>query len=125
MFHVKHTVKIFLPLLLALSLLAGCSGAVKTEDLAGKRYVYEKDGFGGPFTITLKEDGSFTYYEGMLSSYIGMGDWTVEGDALTLREKDQWFAFRVEEESLVFRKEMSGKFLFIDVEDGEKFTIEE
>ena len=120
----KHFVKNSLCMLLALGLLAGCSGTVRAEDLAGKRYVYEKDGFGGPFTISLEEDGSFTYYEGMLSSYIGMGDWTLEGETLTLREKDQWFAFQVEGESLIFRKEMSGKFLFIDVADGEKFSIE-
>lgn len=80
----KHFVKISLPLLLMLSILGGCSHAVRTEDLAGKNYVYEKDSFGSDFIISLKEDGSFTYYEGALSSYIGTGEWTVEKDTLIL-----------------------------------------
>lgn len=56
----KHPVKISLPLLtlLVLSLLAGCSHSVRAEDLAGNNYIYEKDGFGGPFVISLADDGS-------------------------------------------------------------------
>ena len=52
--------------------LGGCSKTITAEDLAGKTYEYEKEGFGGNFTIQLKEDGTFTYYEGGLSSYIGI-----------------------------------------------------
>ena len=33
-------------------------------------YRYEKEGFGGDFVITLKADGTYTFYEGYLSSYI-------------------------------------------------------
>lgn len=124
----KHFVKISLCLLLIPALLAGCSrvaNTVKAEDLAGKSYVYEKDGFGGDFVISLKEDGSFTYYEGSLSSYIGTGDWTVKGDTLTLQEKTQHVTFRVDGEELIFQYDESGNFLFIDVLDGEKFTAEE
>lgn len=121
----KHLVKKFFCFLLVLATLAGCShatSAVSADDLAGKSYVYEKDGFGGPFTISLEKDGSFTYYEGMLSSYIGMGEWTVEENILTLREKDRRFSFRVDGEELVFRNDESGNFLYVDVLDGEKFT---
>ena len=50
--------------------LGGCSKAITAEDLAGKTYEYEKEGFGGNFTIQLKEDGTFTYYEGGLLSLI-------------------------------------------------------
>lgn len=123
----KHSVKISLCLLLTMSLLAGCAktaSAVKAEVLAGKSYVYEKDGFGGDFVISLKEDGSFTYYEGSLSSYIGTGDWTVEGDTLTLQEKTQHFTFRVDGEELIFQQDERGNFLYVDVLDGEKFTAE-
>ncbi len=36
-------------------------------------YVRDAGGFGGDFTITLRQDGGFKYYEGLLSSYIGSG----------------------------------------------------
>ena len=102
--------------------LGGCSKAITAEDLAGKTYKYEKEGFGGNFTIQLKEDGTFTYYEGGLSSYIGTGDWSLEGETLTLQERTRHFTFQVEGDNLVFQKEDSGEFSYLTVEDGEKFT---
>ena len=69
-----------------------------------------------------KEDGTFTYYEGGLSSYIGTGDWSLEGETLTLQERTRHFTFQVEEDNLVFQKEDSGEFSYLTVEDGEKFT---
>lgn len=122
----KHSVKISLPLALVLSLalLVGCSSTVRSEDLAGKSYVYEKDGFGSDFVINLEEDGSFTYYEGSLSSYIGTGEWTVEKGVLILEEKHRVYTFGVKGEALIFRQEGSGDFLYVDVHDGEKFTAE-
>lgn len=120
----KHSVKISLFLALALVFLAGCSRAVRAEDLAGKNYLYEKDGFGGDFVISLEEDGSFTYYEGALSSYIGAGEWTVKGDTLTLQEKDRVFFFQVKDEDLIFRQEGSGDFIYVDVSNREKFTAQ-
>ena len=56
-------------------------------DVAGKTFVWEKEGAGGDFTITLNEDGTYEYYVGFLSSYIGSGNWTVEGSELTMTEK--------------------------------------
>lgn len=102
--------------------LAGCSKTIRPEDIAGKTYLYEKDGFGGNFTIRLEEDGTFTYYEGFLSSYIGTGDWTLEGDTVTLQEKTRHFCFRVKENDLIFRAEDSGKFTYLTVADGERFS---
>lgn len=121
----KHFVKISLALLLvlALPLLGGCSQSVRAEDLAGKSYLYEKDGFGGSFTISLRKDGSFTYYEGTLSSYIGMGEWRLEGETLILQEKARHFTFQVDGEDLIFRHDESGDFLYVDVSDGEKFFV--
>lgn len=52
-------------------LVSGCSD--HDNNVAGKVYTYEKDGMGGDFSIYIYEDGTFTYYEGMLSSYIGIG----------------------------------------------------
>lgn len=74
-------------LFLALLLLAGCSRQVRPGDIAGKIYRYEKDGVGGSFTIRLEEDGTFTYYEGSLSSYIGVGTWTLEGNTLCITDE--------------------------------------
>jgi len=104
-------------------LLSGCSREVLPEEIAGKTYRYEKEGFGGPFTVRLEEDNSFTYYEGFLSSIIGAGEWSLDGDIVTLREKDRSFSFRVEEDALVFRKMDSDNFTFVDVADGERFPV--
>lgn len=121
----KLSGKRYIPLLALLLLLAGCSSKVREEDIAGKTYCYEKDGFGGPFTIQLEEDGSFTYYEGYLSSYIGTGDWTLEGNVVTLQEKTQNFTFWVKDDSLIFQARNSGEFLYLKVKDGEKFLESE
>lgn len=111
--------------LAAALLLAGCGRGIKAEDIAGRVYCYEKDGFGGDFTIRLEEDGSFTYYEGGLSSYIGNGDWSLEEDVLTLQERTRHFCFRVAEkgEELVFQAEPSGDFTYLKVADGERFSV--
>ena len=116
--------KFLFPLLCALLLFAGCAKKVSAGDIAGKTYVYEKPGFGGNFTVTLDADGSSAYYEGLLSSYIGFGNWELDGDALTVH--DSWngnvYNFRVENGELVFIADGSSAFMFIDVSDGERFS---
>lgn len=88
-------------------------------------YRYEGDGFGGNFTITLRADGSFSYYEGYLSSYIGAGPWSVSGDILTL-EDDSGAAivnrFRMEEDHLIFQAKDSTNFIYVKVPDGAVFS---
>ena len=49
-----------------------------------KLYVWDKPGFGGDFTITLNADGTYSYYAGYLSSYIGVGTWKSENGVLTI-----------------------------------------
>lgn len=100
--------------------------AVGPADLAGRVYQYEKDGFGGDFTIRLEADGSFWYYEGSLSSYIGVGSWALEDGVLTLRDDDQIGfplvnRFEAAEDALIFREEGSRNFIYIKVQDGERF----
>jgi len=92
-------------------------------DLVGKVFVYENEGFGSNFTISLQDGGTFGYYEGMLSSHIGMGTWTVEGDILTLHEDtfDWTFRFRVQDGALHFLREGSDQFMYIKVADGARF----
>ncbi len=115
--------------LLALLLLAGCSRQVRPGDIAGKIYRYEKDGVGGPFTIQLEEDGTFTFHEGSLSSYIGVGTWTLEGNTLCITDEGagkSWKNyFRADEKALTFQAEGSKNFLYRTVADGEKFLAEE
>ena len=136
-------ISLFLIVCLCLTLLAGCGEKQKiytAEDVGGKSYNYEKDGFGGPFTINLFEDGTFQYYEGMLSSYIGMGTWTLEEnnvlcmkDQETVRFSDDSSKvemyvrtnyFKVEEGCLVWLAENSDNFLYVDVEAGDRFLCD-
>lgn len=92
-------------------------------DLSGKVFVYEKEGFGGKFTISLQDDGTFSYYEGLLSSHLGWGTWTVEGDTLTLREDtfSRVFHFRIEDDSLYYIKKSSSPFTYVQLGDNARF----
>ena len=92
-------------------------------DLSGKVFVYEKEGFGGKFTISLQDDGTFSYYEGLLSSHLGWGTWTVEDDTLTLREDtfSRVFHFRIEDDSLYYIKKSSSPFTYVQLADSARF----
>ena len=91
-----------------------------------KVYQYEKEGFGSDFVLTLFPDGTFQYYEGALSSYIGTGNWNREGDILTIYDKMYLKnQFRVDGDALVFLAEGSTNFTYIEVADGERFYLQE
>lgn len=115
--------------ILALGMFAGFACAKKTDDalrktVAGKTFVRENGGFGGDFTITLREDGSYEYYEGFLSSYIGMGTWTVEDGMLILTEQggyDFVYRFTVQDGALVYRTAGSSAFIYVKAADGDRF----
>ena len=115
--------------ILALGILAGFACAKKTDDalrktVAGKTFVRENGGFGGDFTITLREDGSYEYYEGFLSSYIGMGTWTIEDGVLILTEQggyDFVYRFTVQDGALVYRTAGSSAFIYVKAADGDRF----
>ena len=94
-------------------------------DLSGRIYYYEGGGFSGvgDFTLSLHEDGTFGYYEGLLSSHIGLGNWTMEGDTLTLREDtfSRVFRFRIQDNSLYYIKKSSSPFTYVQLEDNARF----
>lgn len=100
------------------------------DGLSERWYVRDKGGFGGDFSIRLEEDGTFQYYAGFLSSYIGMGTWTCDGKTVCLADeglKDsagiQYYYFTVDEEgNLLFQAENSAAFLHVDVADGDRFS---
>ena len=106
-----------------------CAGGdVSSADnaVAGKTYLYEGEGFMGNFTITLYNDGTFTYYEGMASSYIGIGSWEQNGDSIILNDDGHGGYglvnhFRCDGNDLVFVEQDSNNFVYVKVKDGERF----
>ncbi|MBQ3842862.1 MAG: hypothetical protein II820_09245 [Ruminiclostridium sp.] len=115
-----------IPALLAAALLCSCAdtAGTKADTIAGKTFVWEKEGFGGDFTITLNEDGTYGYYEGFLSSYIGAGKWTEENGRLTLTETSGYdfvFRFDVKDGELVYVSDGSDGFIYTKVENGDRF----
>ena len=95
--------------------------------LAGT-YRYEGEGFGGDFTITLSPDGTYTFYEGPLSSYMGGGTWDVYDDTVHMTEDngfDLTFVFTVQGDALVYDAAGSDAFPYVKVADAELFVREE
>lgn len=112
--------------------MAGIDGILEKEKmtwLAGT-YRYEGEGFGGDFTITLNADGTYTFYEGPLSSYLGMGTWNTWYNAVYLTENEEAgcemkFMFGIEDGSLIYVAMGSDEFLYVKVSDGERFVRRE
>ena len=100
-----------------------------TDDDAGMSrvagaYRYEKEGFGGDFTIVLNADGTYTFYEGPLSSYMGGGTWRVRGGAVHMTERngfDLRFEFGVGDGALIYHEEGSDAFPYVEVSDADRF----
>ena len=84
----KKLIALILSLIFVLAL-AGCGASVQGSNALDGIYVYEKEGFGGEFTITLNKDGTFEYYEGGLSSFLGHGTWTLEDGLLCMAEENE------------------------------------
>ena len=97
------------------------------ENIVDKTYVYEYEGFGGPFNINIFSDGTFMYYVGMLSSYIGRGNWEYTNGILTLtdgQDKPQFInKFYVKDNYLIYIAEGSTNFMYLKVSDGAKFNV--
>ena len=105
------------------------------EEKGARSFVREKGGFGGSFTITLMDDGTFSYYEGMLSSYIGAGNYTEKDGKVTLTETRSFYnvdsqeasvrevnyCFRIDGEDLIYLKEESYGFTYLTPDDGDRF----
>ncbi|MBO4615727.1 MAG: hypothetical protein J5717_00095 [Lachnospiraceae bacterium] len=97
------------------------------SELPGAVYVWEKEGFGSPFYITLNSDGTFQYYVGAFSSHIGMGRWNKDDSVLTLTEDEKQtgygatFTFEIQDDNLIFVQKKSAAFGGVTVEDGDKF----
>lgn len=104
--------------------------SVAIENFAGKTYIYEEseEPF-WEFFLHIQQDGTFSYFEGIFSSYIGMGEWELKNGKLYLYDKGlssgMTFVFTVEPNSLVFCADESDQFIYRDVADGERFFFYE
>ncbi len=109
--------------------MTGIDGILEKEKmswLAGT-YRYEGEGFGGDFTITLNADGTYTFYEGPLSSYLGAGTWNTWYNAVYMTEDEETgydlsFMFGVENDALIYIAMGSDEFIYVKVSDGERFV---
>lgn len=121
----RTLIPLFLVLSLAVCLLESCNvkdGEISDmSQISGKTYKWEKPGFGSDFTLTLNEDGTYQYYAGALSSYIGIGNWTLENGVVKLNDNETVFQFKIEDDGLTFLSEGSGAFMHVDVKDGDRF----
>ena len=78
-----------------------------------------------PFYIILDtESGMFQYYETPVSSYIGIGVFTLDGDILTMDDSYRVNRFRMEDERLIWLAEGSDNFWFVKLTDGATFSLD-
>ena len=95
----------------------------KRSRLAGT-YRYEGEGAGGDFLLTLAADGSYTFYEGPYSSYLGGGEWEEFYGALYLQENqglDLQNVFAYDENTLYFAADSSDGFPYVKVPEMGRF----
>ena len=85
---------------------------------------------GSRFNIVLREDGTFMYLETWLSSFIGEGNYAVEGNIVTLvvenipnihGSRTQTNKFKYEDGKLFFIEDGSDNFMYIKLQDGAEF----
>lgn len=107
------------------------AGGIAPSEPKHAWYVRDAGGFGGDFSVRLTSDGRFSYYAGMLSSYIGLGTWTWDGETLCLADEGlrdsvgiQYFYFTLDGGDLIFQAEHSAQFMYVDVADGERFSLD-
>lgn len=94
----------------------GDSNAAVKEAVMGKTFVYTGESSTkidiDVFSISISEDGTFSYCESMLSSHLGFGTWEIKDDILVLRDDERsgrsiQNLFRIDGEELVFVEEGS------------------
>lgn len=102
----------------------------KQPDIFGT-YVRENEKDPIAFSITLREDGTFQYYEAGISSHIGMGDYTYEDGVVTLMDAQipgvygsltRKYKFLYENGKIVFLAQASDRFMYVTLPDGAEFV---
>ena len=124
--------KIILYVCLLCMLLIGCNNSQKDVEVKNGTY-YMETGSNVSMAPYIQISGKqmvFTY--DFLSSYLIIGDYTIEDDTLTMTTTDgeKSFVFQIDGNSLLFQKNESSAITFIDekigieIEDGAKFSLE-
>ena len=96
---------------------------IEDEDICGT-YVYEGEGCGGDFTITINKDETYAFSEGPLSSYTGRGSWTREQGRIIFNEengRDMRNSFAAGNNVLLFLGKGADDFPCVPLSDGGKF----
>ena len=107
----------------------------ETDGSAWKTYICAKHGCSGIFSISFGGNGQCTYYEGLISSHLGLAEWTLEDGVLTVKEgravmhddhktyemKDFCYRFAVNGDELTYLADVSDRFPMVRLEDKEIF----
>lgn len=93
-----------------------------------RTYTRDKGGFGSDFSISLYKNGDFLYSEGCLSSHIGTGTWTRDGNAIRLDENfadgdTRHYYFTFVSGALVLDTFVPAHFAHLYVSGGERFSL--
>lgn len=115
--------------------LTSCRGkeTYTVERISGSYFRENSNGF-DHFTITLNEDGTYQYFESMISSHLGMGGYTLEDGVVTLTDSQipgvygsltHAYKFRCEEDKLIYLADESDDFMYIKLPDGAEFERRE
>lgn len=124
----KHATILYILMLFVL-FITGCTEQESNISVAEKTYTYlgeplsELDNICA-FTITINNDGTYSYYESPISSYIGSGKWSVSQNILKLSDDtnlDITNYFLIDGDDLIFIEENSTNFTYVKVKDGERF----
>lgn len=80
----------------------------------------------GDFTITIYDDETFQYYETPVSSYIGMGHYSIEKNVITLKEDEAGCTgdincYQISDGNLLFIDNTSDNYRFVPLKDGALF----
>ena len=124
--------KIILYVCLLCMLLIGCSNSLKNDEVKNGTY-YMETGSNVSMAPYIQISGKqmvFTY--DFLSSYLNIGDYTIEDDTLTMTTTDgeKIFVFKIDENCLLYQKNESSEITYVDeengikIEDGAKFRLE-
>lgn len=116
-------------------MLVSCRGqeTYTLESISGSYSRENANGF-DHFTITLNEDGTYSYFETMISSHLGMGGYTLKDGIVTLTDSQipglygsltRTYKFRCEDGKLIFLADESDNFMYINLPDGAEFERRE
>ena len=80
----------------------------------------------GDVTITIYDDETFQYYETPVSSYIGMGHYSIEKNVITLKEDEAGCTgdincYQISDGNLLFIDNTSDNYRFVPLKDGALF----